>query len=292
MVRLCKQCLWLPVLVCVSGYLTLSWAEQSAYYVSLNGDDANPGTESQPFRTIPRARDSVRAHNQNMSGDITVYLRQGTHELKETLLLEPVDSGTNGHQVIYRNYPGEMVSLCGGKHINGWERDSGRKWKARTDIANFRQFCVGGKRAVRARGGPLPGADLYGDGYKTSDAGMADWKNASEIEFVYDVVWDRTICKVAQITREGSSAVVKMQQPYFTLARFKAGVRASLPTYIENAFELLDEPGEWYFDRPAHTLNYIPRSGEDMENTEVIVPAVERLVEVRGTLDTPVHDLV
>lgn len=79
------------------GYPTFSRAEQSAYYVSLNGDDANPGTESQPFRTIPRARDAVRAHNRNMSGDITVYLGKGTYELKETLLFEPVDSGTNGH---------------------------------------------------------------------------------------------------------------------------------------------------------------------------------------------------
>ena len=145
---------------------------------------------------------------------------------------------------------------------------------------------------MRARGGPLPGAELYGDGYKTSAAGMADWKNQSDIEFVYDVVWDRTICKVAQIEREGTSAVVKMQQPYFTLARLKAGVRASLPTYIENAFELLDQPGQWYFDRQAQVVYYLPRPGENLENAEVIVPVVEKLVELRGTLDMPVHDLV
>ena len=63
------------------------------------------------------------------------------------------------------------------------------------------------------------------------------------------------------------------------------------PIYIENALELLDEPGEWYLDRPAKTVYYMPRQGEDMTNAEVIVPAVEKLVELRGTLDRPVHNI-
>jgi hypothetical protein len=60
---------------------------------------------------------------------------------------------------------------------------------------------------------------------------------------------------------------------------------------VENAFELLDEPGEWYLDRKARTVYYFPRPGEDLRRAEVIVPALETLVELRGTLDQPVHDL-
>ena len=146
---------------------------------------------------------------------------------------------------------------------------------------------------MRARGGPLPDAEFYGrEGYKTSDGRMADWKNPGDIEFVYDQAWERTICKVATIKREGSGAVVTMQEPYFTLARLKGGVQVGVPTYVENAFELLDEPGEWYLDRAAHEVYYIPRPGEDMQTTEVVAPAVEKLLELQGTLDTPVHDLV
>ncbi len=293
MARLNSRYLWTSLLVCLLGYPILSRAQPSSYYVSPNGDDANPGTVSQPFRTIQKARGAVRAQNQSMTGDITVYLRKGTYELEETLLFEPRDSGTNGHQVIYRSYPGETASLCGGKRITGWEHDSGNRWKAKADVANFRQLYVGGKRAVRARGGPLPDAEIYGrEGYKTSDGRMADWKNPSDIEFVYDQAWERTICKVATIKREGTGAVVTMQEPYFTLARLKGGVQVGVPTYVENAFELLDEPGEWYLDRAAHEVYYIPRPGEDMQTTEVVAPAVEKLLELQGTLDTPVHDLV
>ena len=42
--------------------------------------------------------------------------------------------------------------------------------------------------------------------------------------------------------------------------------------FIEGAAELLDEPGEWYFDRKTATLYYFPMSGEAMLNTQVVIP--------------------
>ncbi|WP_141504064.1 hypothetical protein [Paenibacillus luteus] len=52
-------------------------AEQASYYVSPDGDDSHPGTLEQPFRTIEKARDVIRGINDNMTGDITVYIRGG-----------------------------------------------------------------------------------------------------------------------------------------------------------------------------------------------------------------------
>ena len=267
-------------------------SQQKAYYVSPGGNDSNPGTEAQPFKTLTKARDTVRTMNKNMTQDIVVYLRAGTYYVDQTLLFDERDSGTNGHNISYRSYPNEKASVCGGKSIIGWERDSGNVWRAKTDIPDFRQLYVNGVRAVRARGGVLPGAELYGgDGYKTSNVNMATWGNQSDIEFIYDLEWERTICKVHHIAEEGSSAVVTMLQPYFTLARLKDGVRPTFPTYIENARELLDAPGEWYFDRTAHVVYYIPRSGEDLNSAEIMAPVVEKLLELRGSLDAPVHNI-
>ena len=82
-----------------------------------------------------------------------------------------------------------------------------------------------------------------------------------------------------------------MLQPHFTHVRQKEGVHVELPDYVENAFELLDEPGEWYLDRPADTVYYLPKPGEDMTKAKVVAPAVERLVELRGTLDQPVANV-
>ena len=250
-----------------------------------------------------------------MTGDLVVALCGGIYPIDRTICFGPEDSGTNGHDVIYRAAPQESPVISGGRRITGWRPDVGNRWKAKTDLENFRQLYVNGVRAVRARsgklngdanagrweflrdpsrGGQLQGAELIGkEGYRTTAVEMAGWRNVSDIEFCYvdlpRLSWSHTRCKVQSVVREGDHAVVRMLQPYFTHARTKAGVQVNLPDYIENALELLDEPGEWYFDRPTKTVYYIPRPGEDMRTVEAIAPAVERLVELRSALDRPVE---
>jgi hypothetical protein len=267
-------------------------SQQTAYYVSPSGDDHNLGTEALPFKTLTKARDTVRTVNKAMTQDIVVYLRGGTYKLDQTLLFDERDSGTHGHSIIYTSYHGEKAVISGGRKIVGWEQDSGNAWKARADIPDFRQLFVNGVRAARTRSGALPDVELNGNrGYKTSAVNMAGWGNQSDIEFIYERQFDHSICKVDHIAREGSSAVVTMLQPYFTLGRQKGGIGLIFPTYIENARELLKEPGQWYLDRTAHVVYYFPRPGEDMNSAEVMAPVVEKLLELRGSLDAPVHNI-
>jgi hypothetical protein len=265
---------------------------QATFYVSPAGSDENPGTEAKPFKTIERARGAVRAAGARMTGDLVVVLRGGLFRLEQPLQFEPRDSGKNGHRVIYRNYPGERPVLSGGRPVTGWKEDQAGRWKAPAPVENFRQLYVGGVRAVRARDGPLPGAQRVGeDAYKTTAVEMAAWAHPQDVELVYHVTWTHTRCKVRSITREGTHAVIAMLQPYFTFARTKEGVQVDRPAYVENALELLDEPGEWYLDRRARAVYYRPRPGEDMTRTEAIAPALERLMDVRGTPAEPVRDV-
>ena len=280
------------VLLLAAGAL-LAAEPQRSFHVSPTGSDENPGTKAKPFRSMAGARDAVRKINADMTGAIAVLLRGGTYAIEKPVLFESRDSGTNGHNIVYKAHPGETAVISGGRPITGWTQDDGGRWKATTDIDNFRQLYVNDIRAVRARGKAPPGIALHGqDGYTTTNADMANWRNPGDIELCYHVVWTHSRCRVDSIKRHGEHAVLTMAQPHFMLARSKEGVRVKLPSYIENAFELLDEPGEWYLDRAADTLYYIPRPGEDMTAVEVIAPAVEKLVELRGTLDKPVHHIV
>ena len=282
-------------------------AVQKVFYVSPSGADENPGTEEKPLKTIEAARDAVRAIHGEMTGDIEVVLRGGTYRLNHTLAFDHRDSGTGDHNVIYRNHPGETPLVSGGKPVTGWQPDAGGRWKARCDD-HFRQLYVTGKRAVRARSterklqepgewfqlgiAGMPGIELFGeDGYRTSDVAMAAWGNPQDLEFCYHVGWCHTRCKVDSIADDQSHAVIRMVQPQFMWARRKEGLRAHLPNYMENALELLDQPGEWYLDRSKKTLYYQPRPGEQMDKVEVIAPVLEKLVELRGLLDKPVERL-
>ena len=298
MVRRNPRVLLLIGLCCLVSAVGPQAAAGQTFYVAPGGDDANPGTQAKPFATITRARDEVRKINRDMTEDVVVVLRGGTYRIDGTITLDHRDSGGGGHNVVYRAAPGETPVISGGQPITGWQPDAGGRWKAATPIDNFRQLYVGGVRAVRARGGPLPDVEMAGeDGHKTSAAEMADWGNQEDVELLYYVMWGQvkawthTRCKVKKITRDGDHALLTMLQPYFTEAKTKEGVRVKLPYAVQNAMELLDEPGEWYLDRAADTVYYIPRAGEDMKTVEVIAPVVEKLLELRGTLDEPVNNI-
>jgi hypothetical protein len=270
---------------------------ETTLYIAPYGNDNNPGTETNPFATLDKAQQVVRTINKEMTGDIVVVLLGGDYRLDRTIVFGPEDSGTKGHNVIYRAAPNERPILSGGKPVVGWTPDSQGRWKAPAPVGDFRQLYVNGARATRARGEPPAGLELAGeDGYTTTAVEMAGWKNPGDLEFCYVTIWAHTRCKVQSIRREGDRAIITMQQPHFGNAKKKEGVRVGNSgqldrIYLENALELLDEPGEWYIDRKAKTVYYMPRQGEDMSKAEVIAPALETLVELRGTLERPVHDI-
>jgi hypothetical protein len=129
------------------------------FYVSPVGDDLNPGTLNQPFRTIEKARDTVRFPSASMSGDITVVLRGGEYVLPGTLEFTAADSGSNGFSVVYRASPGEKPVLTGGSTSRGGPQ-SGGIYKAAVPVGTgpFRQLYANGVRAIRAR---TPNAGAY-----------------------------------------------------------------------------------------------------------------------------------
>ncbi|MBN2129124.1 MAG: right-handed parallel beta-helix repeat-containing protein [Sedimentisphaerales bacterium] len=277
-------------------------ASGAEFYVAPDGNDDASGTKETPFRSLERARDAVRSLNNDMSEDIVVWLREGVHRLQQPFLLEPEDSGMNGHQVVFKAFAGEKPVLSGGILVTNWREAGNGLWTAAMDLPDCRQLFVGGWRAVRARGECPEGIERFGAmEFIDADAGhvfpqgtgnMARWRNHGDIELGYYNSWSHMICKVDAITAdEQGRAAFHMQRPWFFLASMKEGVQAGSPAYIENARELLDEPGEWYFDRSAKILYYMPREGEDMTAAEVIVPRLETLLRIDGAVRNPVHDI-
>ncbi len=69
-----------------------------------------------------------------------------------------------------------------------------------------------------------------------------------------------------------------------------AGLGTGDRYFVENIREELDAPGEWYLDREAGVLSLIPPEGFGDES-EVIAPAVGRLIEFAGREDAPVEHI-
>ena len=281
-------------------------AVQTTVYVSPSGSDANPGTSAgQPVRTLQHARDLVRGLDQSMTGDIVVSLAGGTYPLTQPLTLDARDSGGNGHRVIWSAANGARPLISGGIPITGWTKGSGGLWSAPVPAGlHTRQLYVNGVRADRASGAlPTKITATTAKGYTTGDATMDNWRNPKDIEFVYTGGlggWTEPRCPVAAI----SPTAITMAQPCWTNTNDRAARTSSqawnlvgrpklhtLPTLVDNAFELLDTPGEWYLDRSQNRVYYLPRGGENLSTAKVVAPVLETLVSGHGTASAPIHDL-
>lgn len=75
-------------------------APENVYYVATNGNDSNPGTESQPWRTIQKAATTLKPGEK-------VYVRSGTYQEG----IRPLLSGEANNFITYSTYPGEEVIL-------------------------------------------------------------------------------------------------------------------------------------------------------------------------------------
>lgn len=265
-------------------------ASQTSFYVSPAGNDANPGTVDLPFATIERARDAVRNVNSAMTGDIVVYLRGGQYEVDATIVFNESDSGTNGHTVIYRNYPGEEPVIVGGTTVTGWQPYQGGIYKAELGAgAPFYALYEGGTRSVMAR--------YPNEGYHTV-AGMHETSPRSSFYYAQgDVPVIGNIADLQVYVWPGGSSgtynwhsettgvtALDPEQRLITLKRSTTyNMGAGSRYYLQGALELLDQPGEFYLDRTTNVLYYWPR-GQSLD--DIVIPKIRRIFELKGSSES------
>jgi hypothetical protein len=180
--------------------------------------------------------------------------------------------------------------LSGGRMISGssWQIFDEKLGIYRAKIAlqtNTRQLYINNERATRARTNiNLSDFKRTNAGYLAPNERMASWKNVSEIEVVGYNEWRAHRCLIEKI--EAKQIFIK--QPCWLNAQ-RDRWRIENLQRIENALELLDEPGEWYLDRAENFLYYKPRPNENLKIAQVVVPFLEKIIEAAGEADKPIE---
>lgn len=241
--------------------------------------------------SLQSAQQKVRQVTRVAHSDIVVDLQGGTYRLDQTLAFDAAkgDSAPAGHTVTYQAAPGAHPVLSGGEQVRGWKQATGGIWEAQVPAGtDTRQLYVDGVRADRASG-PVPtGLTQTATGYTASGTAFDSWGDISDVEFVYNVDWTQIRCGIASV----SGTAITMQEPCFQNSTSKPyGVNASVPSYVENAKELLDDPGEFYLDQTTHTVYYMPREGQDPATADVEIPRLQTLVSGTGTEARPLSGL-
>jgi len=269
------------------------------YWVATDGSDSAAGDAAAPFLTLMHARDVIRSHEDRGRCAINVNIKGGTYRLTEPLALNSGDSGADGREITYQAAPGEDVVISGAERVSGWELHDGALniWKAQVTTDTMpRQLYVNGQRATRARTVDYPNYYFPGDdGYTyfyligTDPQIPPTWNNPTLVEAVTVTQWKMMRCPIADIIDNVVDYSVIMATPCWTNANvFPYPWNFHLLSWWENAYEFLDDPGEWYLDPNTKTLYYIPLEGEDMAQADVELPVLEKLVDAAGSVDSPV----
>jgi regulation of enolase protein 1 (concanavalin A-like superfamily) len=285
-----------------------------------------------PFASIARAKMAVRElkskvyqpkgkaidaryvgtyHEFGKGKDIVVFIREGYYTLTEPLIFTPADGGerveTNlpsgafewhhlrDNYVTYAAYPGEKPVISGAAPVKGWVKE-GNVWVAPWKGDTVMTLIANGKKQVLAR---IPNQGYFtlrqtpGSTseipYKPGD--VKNWKDMQDNRICILLRWRTAYNSIERIDEKKKIAYLRVPEngPDGT----NNGLLVVPPRYwIENIRELLDAPGEWYFDKNSKTISYIPMEGNDDPNKMALaVPQTVNLLKVVGDEEKPVRNL-
>ena len=292
-------------------------------WVSPSGSDSNPGTEQQTMGSLQaalrKAREMRRLGDASIKNGIEIILKDGCYTLPETLFIRPEDSGSRDSPTTIRAEHYGKAVISGGLSIEGWEplkksiKGMNKSIASKVRVAkvpkyggrdiDFRQFYVNGQKA-RAAGNTdtsdmqsILAVDYDKQEIHIPAPEQKSFVTTDGMEFFIHQMWEVAILRVKDIRIKDKEAILSFHAPESRL-EFEhpwpppvISQEGNSPFILSRAIEWLDEPGEWYHDREQALLYYIPLKGQDMQRAECVVPVLETLISVQGSLDRPVEHI-
>lgn len=265
-------------------------ARAAVFHVSPAGDDRAEGSSSRPFASPARAQSAART----VAGreEVRVRIHPGTYYLPTPLVFTPEDSGTAAAPVKFESLEGGPVVFSGGTRLFlNWQAFRDGILKARTpDGLKMDQLFIDGRRQPMARYPNFDPAVPHFNGFAPdciSPARTARWNDptGAYIHAMHEALWG------------DMHWIIRGKRPDGGLD-YEGGWQNNRPSrmhpqyrFVENLFEELDAPGEWFHDAKSRVLYYQPEAGVTPATAVVEVVRLPHLIEVRGTREKPVHHL-
>ncbi|MFO1530655.1 MAG: right-handed parallel beta-helix repeat-containing protein [Kiritimatiellia bacterium] len=275
-----------------ASVLLLPPARALELHVAPGGDDGNPGTAAAPLRTLAAARDAARKSAGREP--VTVTVADGVYYLPETLVFTSADSGTEQNPVVFQAAHEGGAVISGGVRLDlAWEpwRDGIFKAATPAGLAIDQMFVNGGRQRMARY--PNYDAAKTTEAYQGCSADAFSKERAARwadpaggyIHAMHVAHWGGYHYRITGKKPDGSVAYEGGWQN-----NRQMGMHKDL-RMVENIFEELDAPGEWFHDAKTNTLYFMPPAGLDMAGAAVEVVRLRHLVEFQGTQAAPVRHL-
>jgi len=259
------------------------------YYVSLKGNDQNPGTREKPFRHIQKFADIAQP------GDLCL-VREGTY--RETV--RPKNSGRTGDPIRYVAYPGEKVTISGTEAITGkWSKYKGSIYQTRLDMT-CEQLFVDGEMMIEARWPNMRFEDLWErSSWANSGTGTRYGKMVDPELAKTNVDWTGAIATL-NVAHQFSTWTRKVSKhskgsDTFEYPRDLGGLSNTADSvdrwqddyyYLSGKLGALDIPTEWFYDTETRILYLWTSDGKSPANHSIEVKVRDIAFDVKDLDET------
>jgi hypothetical protein len=288
----------LLVLSCLTILLTSFKPAIKDIFVSNNGNDNGTGTKESPVKTLDRAKELSASFKGKTA--VNIILNDGIYYLANTLVLNENNSGTKDYPITYRALHEGKAIISGGKELSLiWKLFKNGIYiaKINSDV-EIDQLFINGKNQRMAR---FPNAVANRNIFDTWDLSarkeidtandvlnperIKSWKNpeGAYLHTMQKALWgDMHWLVKGKKTNDSLELEGGWQnnRPSTMHPRFRM---------IENVFEELDSPTEWYYNKAEKTLYYYPEINIDLAKATVQIVRLKHLVEFNGSINKPVQ---
>lgn len=250
-------------------------------FVAPHGLDSNPGSYEAPIQTLTEAL--LRVMNSTATEQVTVWLRDGTYYLDETLYI----TGNIGKQVAFRAYPEENPVITGAAQVQGWSESSymgGTVWVAQLSQPEVRAL-YGTDGARPSARWPKSGALKVTKAEKVTDdkflnqytffGNPLDLPSSVQGATVRLIHWWKDEISAIRAYDQFSGQITMGRPSAMTILKDEQ-------FWLENVLGAPLEAGEWAYDASYGLLYYAPRPGETIDTTPLFVGTTEQLIRVSG----------
>ena len=305
------------LIACISSLQT----QAVDIHVSVAGNDAHPGTPSQPMASLKaalrKARDLRRTTGTPLQEPLRIILHGGRYQLTAPIVIRSEDAGTDRSPLQILAANGESPILSGGSKVSGWKpvttppagfptRATGQLWVAdipaeASNTHAIRQLWINGRKAIRARHRDADSMDRILRWDKSNGTCIIPTPrnlNITQIrgmEFLIHQWWEIAILRVRMAVRMGDSTRLYFHEPESRIqnehpwpAPWISAETGNSAFLLLNAPAFLDTPGEWWADIHTRKIYYRARPEDRMSDAQGFIPQLESLIDIKGTIDRPV----
>lgn len=291
----------------LSGMTQVALGSGLVIYVSPSGEDDHEGRFESPVHTLDRAseiaRTHLREHIHDAAGlEVTIVLRGGIYRISDPWEFRSEEWPQTPFTLTIRSYAAERSVVSGGWRVPRWIKGEDGLFKASVanytgDLSGVRELYMGDHSVTRAR---YPDEDFLriestGKDRRTSfsfyEGDLTPFQDLDHCELVFFHDWStsRVGVKGLDFVRRVLTVTdpIGPNAPHFAIDNFETHPRY----YLEHSKSFLNRPGEWYLDREAKELLYMPNVGEMPGDLDAIIPLAPQLIRVIGTPDRPFQNL-